>query len=375
MLPPEYEKLPPNNATSETSFEQPVPTYLGRADGDFSAGPPPPPAALTAAPSLSTLMHSFRRRWKIAVPVALLGAALAAAGTWMLVPGQFTSSILFRILSRPSQGSLEGEENFANVQKAQVSLMKSHEILSDAIQKSRTAELYGVVFTVPKLSKQLVTNFNEGPEVLNVQLSGDNPEAVAALLAALGEIYPKKVASIEEARIKARVAQLRRRLVFDSDTSPGRQPTLVEQLRDKRIELRQAEQKAGLYDTETLTRKHNNAIVQLQGAQRDLRDRQLMRTAMEAELTARQKRLDNPALPTISDGEAEESVRYKLDYQDLMKDIADKRKKIDQIRKVGNTGDPEVRKSLRAYQAELEGREKERADILEVAKKKVARRM
>jgi capsular exopolysaccharide synthesis family protein len=375
MLPPDSKKSLPSKAASETTLEHAAQNHARRADGDYPAGPPVPPAVLSAAPSLSTLMHAFRRKWTIAIPVAVVGALLAAAIAWLIVPGQYTSVIVFRILTRPPQGSLEGEENFLNVQKAQVALMKSHDVVADAIQKSRAAELYGVTFNVPAVQKQLSTAFNEGPEVLNVQFSGENPEAVAALLTALGEVYPQKVATIEEARVKARIGQLRRRLVFDTDASPGRQLTLVEQLRDKRVELRQAEQKAGMYDTETLASKHGNAISQLQGAQRDLRDRRLLRDSLEGDLLAQENRLDKPVLPVVSESEAEEASRGELDYQELMKDISEKRKRIDQVRKVGNLNDPMVRRGLSVLRDELAKREQERTDYLEVAKKKVARRL
>ncbi len=339
------------------------------------AGPPVPPAVLSAAPSLTAILHAMRRKWTFAVPIALLGGLLAAAWAWLAVPGQYTSAIVFRILTRPPQGSLDGEENFLNVQKAQVALMKSHEVLSESIQKSRAAELYGVSFNVPWLQKHLVATFNEGPEVLNVQLSGDSPEAVAALLNALGEVYPQKVSSIEEARVRVRIAQLRRRLVFDPDTAPGRQPTLAEQVRDKRIEVRQAEQKAGLFDVETMMRKQNNAISQLQDAHRDLREKRLHRDALEGELLALENRLDKPVLPLVSESTVEEASRGDLDYQDLMKDVNDKKKKIDQIRKVGNLDDPKVLKSLSKLRDELAKREQDRIDYLEVVKKKVARRL
>jgi succinoglycan biosynthesis transport protein ExoP len=374
MLPPESKKFPSNKTASETTHEHAQP-HAGRADSEPMSAPPLPPAMLSAAPSLTAILHAMRRKWTIAVPIALVGGLLAAAGAWLLVPGQFNSAIVFRILTRPPQGSLDGEENFLNVQKAQVALMKSHDVLSEAIQKSRAAELYGVTFNVSWLQKHLVATFNEGPEVLTVQLSGDNPEAVAALLAALGEVYPQKVAASEDARVRVRIAQLRRRLVFDPDTAPGRQPTLAEQVRDKRIELRQAEQKAGLFDVETMMRKQNNAISQLQDAHRDLRDKRLQRDALEGELLSLENRLDKPVLPLVSESAAEEASRGELDYQDLMKDLNDKKKKIDLIRKVGNLDDPKVLKSLGKLRDELAKREQDRIDYLEVAKKKVARRL
>jgi succinoglycan biosynthesis transport protein ExoP len=360
--------LPQNGSGAETARSGAVPAEQS------AAAPASPPAILSAAPSLATLMHAFRRRWLLALFVAFLGAGLAVVAAMQIVPGEYTSTIVLRILSRPPQGSLENEDQFVNVQKAQIALMKSHDVLSDAIEKSRVGELYDVHYEPKQLRKLLTTHFNEGPEVLTVTLGGDNPEAVAALLNALGEVYPGRVAAADEARIKSRITQLRRRLFLDSDRKdPGRPSSLAEQLRDKRVELAQAEQKAGVFDAAALERKKDNASNMLSGAQRDFRAVRLNRTALEAELASRERRAENPPKPVVSDGEVEEFIKGDIGYATLMTDIAGVRKKMEEVRSRA-TASTRL-KAMAPYEEKLTALEEQRADYLKIGRKTLARKL
>jgi capsular exopolysaccharide synthesis family protein len=367
MAPPDPGFASPNADADQATL---APDSPGPGAGD---APPAAPAALSAPPSLATLLHAFRRRWKVAIPVALLGAALAVAAVWFLVPGEYASVIVFRILSRPPQGSLENEDNFANVQKAHVAMMKGYEVLAEAIANSRSAELHGATFTPRQLQKRLSASFNDGPEVCAVQLTGDNPEALAAVLNALGEVYPKKVAADDEARVRNRIAQLRRRLFVEAGKDAGRQPSLAEQLRDARIALAEAEKKAGLYDTEALNRKYNDAVVNMQAAQAEARNNRLARAGLEAELAGKTRRLEKPSLPAVSDGEAEDSLRVDPEYADLMKEVSVCKKKIDDVRRLAR---PEARRKLLWGLEDTLGKlEARRSDLIEEARRKLARKL
>ena len=277
MLPPEQKKMsgPPTIVAVSTE----------PAAGLVPAEPSAPPAAVTAPPGLGTMLHALRRCWWWALPVGLIVGALAAGVSLFVYPGAYTSAIVFRI-SLHARGD-EDESHAANVQRAQTSLVKSHEVLSEAIQKSEVAEKYGVSYTPQTLAKKLTVTFNDGPEVMSVALSGENPEAVATVLNALGQVYPRKVAEAEEARVKERIKELRRTLeVVSERRDPARQPTLAEQLHDRRVELRKAEKDANLDDEATLRSKHQHALNMLAQVQRDHQMKKQELDAFEARLLA-----------------------------------------------------------------------------------------
>jgi capsular exopolysaccharide synthesis family protein len=318
---------------------------------------------------MSVLMHAFRRAWKLALPIALVGALATAAVAWLLVPPQFTSAIVFRIATRPSQGSIEDEGNFANVQKAQIASLKSHDILVEAIQQANTAEQFGVSFSPIKLQKQLVTQFNDGPEMLNVALSNENSEAAAALLNALGDVYPKKVNEAEETRIKNKIVQLRRRLQPEAGKDGERIPTLAEQLRDKRIELAKAEKEAGLDDNQSVAAKFVYAQTMLQASQRQASDMKVKKTGLEADLTSKLDRLDKPIDVVVTDGEVEDFLRIDPDYADLLKEIAAKKKQIEDYRRIAVGA--ELQKRLATPQAELRQLNSERKRLIGAASDRI----
>src|SRR5947209_10208387 len=142
-----------------------------------AVGPPP---GLSAPPSASTLLLAFRRRWRLALLVALLGAGLAAVAAWAAFPGQYVSAIVFRVSSRPPRGFPEEESPLAQFQQAQVALLKSDALLSKALRQPAVTELGGGSYTVEKLQKLLVADFKQGPEILSVSLAGEQAEVVAA---------------------------------------------------------------------------------------------------------------------------------------------------------------------------------------------------
>lgn len=385
--------LPPDPRTPMTGKEAgPAIDHLphaGSPAGDTGHAPAEPPAALSAAPSLGTLLHAFRRVWLRALSLGLLGAIAAAAAAWYFVPPQYASSIVLRINSRPNHGSLEDESNFANVQKSQVAFLKSYEVLSEAVTRARLSERYGVTYTPAQLRKRLLTQFNEGPEILEVQFAAENPEVAAGLLNSIGEVYAAKVNSADEARVKSRITQLRARLRIDTERRdlagkglardaaaplPSPTPTLAEQLRDKRIELTAAEKEAGLDDPNTIAAKYNNGMLMLQTAQQSVREKKLTRTGLEAEILAKKERLARPAssgsAAVVTDADVEAILRGDNDYQQLMKEIGQKRKQIDDIRRVAKRGTLE--RLVSGPMGELKALESDRQTILEASREQAA---
>jgi capsular exopolysaccharide synthesis family protein len=312
MLPPDPDKPLPRTVV--------IPEPPGPPGEAGPEAPAVPPAAVTAPPGLGTMLHALRRCWFWAVPLAALGGVLAALLSLYFYPGSYSSSVVFRILVRPAHGSQEDEGHFSNVQKAQVALMTSHEVLAEAIGKSGVAERYGVQYTPASLGKKLTATFNTGPEVMHVALTGDNPEAITALLNALGEVYPSKVAAMEEARVKTRIAQLRRRLDSSGDRrDPGRALTLAEQLHDKRNELLKAEKDAGLDKVAALRSRHNDARQLLSSSTRDLGLRKQELSGLRARVKAGEFQVR--ASP-VSDADVKEALARDADFKEAEQHIA-----------------------------------------------------
>jgi capsular exopolysaccharide synthesis family protein len=362
MLPPDPRKLLPAKNPADAG-----PDYQPPAPAAHESDAHTPPAALSSAPSLGALFNALRRCWRTAVPVAVLGGLLAAGLGWVLAPSEYTSTVVFRILSRPPQGSLENEDNFANVQKAQVAILKSYDVVNDAIARSRVEERFGLRLSPLKVQKKLTATFPEGPEMAFVTFSAADPAAAAALLNALGEVYPARVNAAEEGRVKQRVEQLRRLLL----PTPG---SLAERLRDKRVERNEAEKKAGILDDDATQAKMNSALAMQQAAQAEARASRRAWIGFEAELENKKRRVENPPLPAVSEGDAEDLLRTDSRYQKLAKEIGAVREEIETLRSVGKVeSSAEVRGSVRAAEALLRRKRLEQGQLLGDARRRVAR--
>ncbi|MGL4553144.1 MAG: polysaccharide biosynthesis tyrosine autokinase [Gemmataceae bacterium] len=330
------------------------------------AAPAETPAALQSAPSLGALMHSLRRSWKVVMPTAFLAAALAGGVVWMVVPAQYTSTLVLRLLSRPTLGNLDQDEVFANVQKANVSILKSFEVLSETIVKSRVAETYGIADTPQGLARRLVTHFNDGPEMLAVQLSGENPEAVAATLNALGDVLPRKMLKADVDRINGMMEQKDKSL-----------RAVAQALSEKRIELVAAEKKAGLDKLGMMARSQEGAERNLSDAVRELgmADAELAR--LEGQRRSATRRVEEPLLPVVSDADLEAAAAQRPNYFQAFQDAELQRKKVmDLARLVVPERRAEMTAKPRAELERLEGtlraiRDRVRGEIAEKSRVKV----
>jgi capsular exopolysaccharide synthesis family protein len=244
-------------------------------------------------------------------------------------------------------------------------------VLDEAIRRSHVEEKYGVHYAASDLAKKLTTLFNEGPELLQVTLADDDPEAVAALLEALAVVYPAKIQAADEERVRTRIAQLRDRL----EINPKKPDTgrLTEQLREKRAELQKAEKDAGLDDAATLGEKYRHALTQLTVAQRDRSAKQSQRRTLEFELAHSKKRMRGPASDLVSDIEAEESLRNKLEYQTLMGKIEVNLEGMERDRK-NTTGELRQKQMAKWTRALRPLRERQR-ELLEDEKERLAEKV
>jgi capsular exopolysaccharide synthesis family protein len=306
-------------------------------------------------------MHSLRRSWAVVLPVALLLGVAAGAVAWLLVPAQYTSSISFRILSRPTLGSLDGDEIFANVQKAQTAYMRSDPILAETIAKSRVTEQYGVTYTPQSLYKSLTPHFNDGPEVLTVMLSGEVPEAVALLLNTLGDVYPAKALARDEMTVKASIEEKEKQL-----------RALAEKLWQAREELNVAEKAAGIYDKDRLSTSLIEAQRHRDETLRALRVADANVADLDGQKAAKEKRIKNPAEPVISDALAEPEAMKSVAFANLMRDIDEVSKKIKQIQDTAS--EAALPRLLAEPRRQLAALERQRERELEKVKTRLAER-
>lgn len=340
---PDPKKMMPHKTADTT------PEHVGMpADAQAPAPSAAPPAALTAAPGLGTMVHAFRRCCWYALPLGLVAGLLGAAGALFFYPGAYNSTVVFRLLPRPTHGQQEDEGHFVNVQRSHVSMMKSHEVLAEAIEKSHVAEKYDVVYTPQSLAKKLTASFNEGAEIMTVTLTGEHPEAMAAVLKSLGEVYPRHAVKADRERLEGRIASLRRSIDGGPDRDDPSKMSLQDKLTAKRFDIDKELKDREGGDPNRLKLSLDGAIE----AQRNARGKKELAEKTLIDLKVEIETLENnpPRLSVrkVTESEVMAAVSGNAKYVEAEKYVRELEVEIAKNRKAGRT------ESLRRARADLE---------------------
>ena len=176
-----------------------LPAMIGSG---WQGGPPPTPEILQNPMDHIWLLHSFRRRWVIAVGFGLLVWIAVSALVWYLTPPLSSAQVLLRVFSKkPSvlKSIDEGmESNFEMVQTTQVTLIKSHFVLAAALRQNplirQTATLRDEKNQVAWLQNHLVATFLGEGEILAISLAEqENPNELVDIVEAVTDAYLEEV--------------------------------------------------------------------------------------------------------------------------------------------------------------------------------------
>lgn len=170
-------------------------TRMPAAAIEPTAGAAPP--GLTAAPTATTLWHSFRRRWLVALLVALIGSLAAVALALELVPGTYTAQAVIKVAPpAPLPELMEPNIDLRTFRDDQAGFLQSDPVLRAALNRKDVqalplvqAHVRNNVDSVNWLRKAFKTDFTLGPSLLRVTMHGEDPEELKVLVGALTDEY------------------------------------------------------------------------------------------------------------------------------------------------------------------------------------------
>jgi polysaccharide biosynthesis transport protein len=154
------------------------------------------PLALTSAPTMSGLLQALRRRWILALALAVLATAGAVVAVFMIMPAKYPAQVRIHIAARGDVhvfGESNDEPEFLLYKANIAALVKSQSVLAAALnQKTSTGQDVkdlGIIRDngIDWLESALKTDFVVGPEILKVTLSTDRPDEGAELLNAIAK--------------------------------------------------------------------------------------------------------------------------------------------------------------------------------------------
>ena len=171
---------------------------------------------LHAVPTMSGLVKALRRRWLLASGLSLLGAVVAVAVVWFIVPPQFTATARLQVASRSPLnplGHAQDDTDFNVFKLNQAAMITSPLVLSAALNRDEVKRLHLVrdqVNPVPWLEKALKVDFLLGPEIMRVSLSSSESGELAALVNAVVDVYVDEMAARENGKRAGLVAALKK---------------------------------------------------------------------------------------------------------------------------------------------------------------------
>jgi polysaccharide biosynthesis transport protein len=313
----------------------PVPARPAHDAWPLPATPPRPPA-LSAGPDAVSLLQALRRRWVLAVGAGLACAAAAASAAWVLMPpAKYTAHAMLRVASNHPNlvFNTHGDGTaYATYQRTQIILMKSRSVLTAALRDPKIAARPTVKEQYDPaewLEKELAIDFPSGSEVLQVGLSGERPEDIAALVNAVVDSYLKNVVDRENLGRHDRFDNLTK--VFNKYQAD---------LEAKRKELRTLAESVGTDDKQTLALQQQLGLEQVARTKAELQDLRSKKREAEIELALLEAR-NQPAAPGVGGGGGRDlgaEVEADQGVRDLKGAIDDLYKKLEQVRRLAVKG-------------------------------------
>src|ERR1022692_3921314 len=165
---------------------------MAQAHGENAANGPP---ALSATPTLTGLLHALRRRWPLALGIAVGATAAAVLAVFFFMPPKYNVVLRMRIVAKQAGAEdIEYPVFKANMEALMRDPLVLNAALNDKASDGREIKdldlVRGKGLSINEwLEKNLKTDYNLGPEVLRVTLSADQPEEAAELLNAVAKAF------------------------------------------------------------------------------------------------------------------------------------------------------------------------------------------
>lgn len=154
---------------------------------------PPSPDAMKITPP--RVLRALRRRWWLALPVALACAAIAGFAAQKFVTSAYTvRTQIFIPANRPAVpfAGNESSGDPASNQRRHSAFIRSRSVLQSAMQRPGIGELSIIrdnADPAGMLDKELVVDFGSSPDIMRVSLKGPSPDELIPLLNAIRESF------------------------------------------------------------------------------------------------------------------------------------------------------------------------------------------
>ena len=190
------------------------------------------PAILGGPPNLWGMWSAFRRRWRLAIGLGLVVGAVAAAVAYYLTSAPtYTAATTLNVSAiRPSIIEKRPDTNeFEMYKRLQISSIKSRRVLNAVLREPKVAELPLVKEqpdAVEWLQKLIVVDFDIGPEIMRISVSGKDEASLLVIVDAARDVYVRDVVNEERNTRLQRLEDLKKKQAEFTDKLALKRKTL-----------------------------------------------------------------------------------------------------------------------------------------------------
>lgn len=259
-----------------------------------------PSATLAAPTSPISLYRAFRRRSLPAIGLGFLAAAIAGPAVWFLMPKSFSAQARLQIAAQAPKILFQtvetqevGSDAYKRYQSTQQALVKSQLVLNAALSDPKIRNYSTIrkqVDQVAWLQEKLKVDFLTGSEVMEITLSGDNPEEVAGIVNAVKKAYMDEVVNKDAKQRTDRHSNLKK--IKDR---------YAENLKQRRETKRKLAETVGSDDRETLALRQQYAMEHLAHLQKELLSVQSKKRLVQSQLKTKANSDNGGSQPTARD--------------------------------------------------------------------------
>ena len=208
---------------------------------------------------------------------------ICGPAAWFLVPpAKFKAQARLQVVAHPLKVLFQtaeteaGGEEYKRYQSTQMTLVKSQMVLKTALQDKEVSEYPMIreqIDPIAWLQENLIVEFIAASEVMEISLSGDDPQELAGIVNAIKKAYMDEVVNVDIKRRADRHRQLRKT-----------KDRYTEMLKERRETLRKLAETVGSDDRQTLALRQQFAMENMAAIRRELAGDSIAETKGEARL-------------------------------------------------------------------------------------------
>lgn len=240
---------------------------------------------LHGPPKPIDVFHAVRRRWWLILLLGTIGAVAVMIFAWRTIPVQYTATAWLQVsLQRPRIifDTREDDPLLRNRQ-TQATLVTSNRVLGAALRQPGISQLPYIrnqIDPMMWLRQKIRVRFADQAEILEISMTGEDPEQIAAIVNAVKDAYMAEVGDVN------RTYALERKRLLEQNYAQT-----LELVKKRDLRYRELANAVGSADSEVARRKAITALETLADHRRRVNEIRQQLGGLDRKITLLQTRL------------------------------------------------------------------------------------